>query len=113
MANTLNAFRNGAVGFIDWRHTGAILVTAENSVRVLPWHSIRLASESRSKPYPHHHPFLERPQPISAAAVEHSAIERTPGAIRAPLRLIIRNQINSRIGLLCCRSGGNRRVLNV
>jgi len=32
-------------------------VEAENSVRVLPWHSMRLASESRSKQRPHHHPF--------------------------------------------------------
>src|SRR5688572_10942880 len=61
-------------------------VAAENSVRVLPWHSIPLASESRSKPHPHHS-LSEHPQPISAAVVEHSAIEQTQGAIRAPLKV--------------------------
>src|ERR1043166_7658114 len=63
------------------------MIAAENSVRVLPWYSIRLASESRSKPHPHHHPFSEHPQLISAAAVEHSAIEQTRGAIRAPIKV--------------------------
>src|SRR4029078_595057 len=61
-------------------------VVAENSVRVLPWHSIRLASESRSKPHPRHS-LSEHPQPISAAAMEHSAIEQTQGAIRALLKV--------------------------
>src|SRR4029450_11589236 len=60
-------------------------VAAENSVRVLPWHSTPLASESRSKPHPHHS-LSEHPQPISAAVVEHLAIEQTQGAIRAPLK---------------------------
>src|ERR671933_1981362 len=59
-------------------------IAAENSVRVLPWHSIHLASEYRSKQHPHHLPFAEHPQPIPVAAVEHSAIEQTQGAIRAP-----------------------------
>src|SRR6266576_5396440 len=58
-------------------------VASENSVRVLPWYSIRLASESRSKPHPHHHRFSEHPQLISAAVVKHLAIEQTQGAIRA------------------------------
>src|SRR5262245_55994888 len=62
-------------------------VAAENSVRVLPWHSIRLASESRSKPHPHHHSLSEHPQSISAAVVEHSTIEQTQGAISAPLKV--------------------------
>src|SRR6266536_1699783 len=62
-------------------------VAAENSVRVLPWHSIRLASGSRSKPHPHHHPFSEHPQLIPAPVVEHSAIEQTQGAIRAPVKV--------------------------
>src|SRR5262249_22100733 len=62
-------------------------VAAENSVRVLPWHSTRLASDSRSKPHPHHHPFSEHSQLIPAVAVEHSAIEQTRGAIRAPLKV--------------------------
>src|SRR5216117_4089002 len=61
-------------------------VAAENSVRVWPWHLIRLASESRSKPHPHHS-LSEHPQPISAAVMEHSAIEQTQGAIRAPLKV--------------------------
>src|SRR5688500_5461929 len=59
-------------------------VAAENSVRVLPWHSIRLASESRNKPHPHHS-LSEHPQPISVAVVEHSAIEQTQGASCAVL----------------------------
>src|SRR5262245_57988157 len=62
-------------------------VAAENSVRVLPWHSIRLASESRSKPHLHHHSLSEHPQSISAAVVEHSTSEQTQGAIRAPLKV--------------------------
>src|SRR4029453_437098 len=62
------------------------MVASENSVRALPWYSIRLASESRSKPHPRHHPFSEHPQLIPAAVVEHSAIEQTQGAIRAPLK---------------------------
>src|SRR5512140_198183 len=62
-------------------------VAAENSGRVLPWRSIRLASESRSTPHPHHHPFSEHPQLIPAAAVEHSAIEQTQGAIRALVKV--------------------------
>src|SRR4029453_2609264 len=62
-------------------------VAAENSVRVLLWRSTRLASESRSKPHPHHHPFSEHPQLIPAAVVEHSAIEQTQAAIRAPLKV--------------------------
>src|SRR4029077_21151042 len=61
-------------------------VAAENSVRVLPWHSIRLASESRNRQHPHHS-LSGRPQPRSAAAAEHSAIEQTKGAIRAPLKV--------------------------
>src|SRR5262245_30180222 len=63
------------------------MVAAGNSARVLPWHSIHLAFESRSKLHPHHHPFSGLPQSISAAAVEHSAIEQTQGAIRAPLKV--------------------------
>src|SRR4028119_744660 len=59
-------------------------IAAENSVRVLLWHSIRLASEFRSKQHPHHLPFAEHPQPIPVEVVEHSAIEQTQGAIRAP-----------------------------
>src|SRR5215831_3162716 len=62
-------------------------VAAENSVRVLPWHSTRLAFQSRSKPHPHHHQFSTHPQLIPAAAVEHSAIEQTRGAIRAALKV--------------------------
>src|SRR5690348_11868491 len=62
-------------------------VASENSVRVLPWYSMRLASESRSKPHPHHHRFSERPQPIPAVVVEHSAIEQTQGAIRALIKV--------------------------
>src|SRR6185295_10556949 len=62
-------------------------VASENSVRVLPWYSIRLASESRSKPHPHYHRFSERPQLIRAAVVEHSAIEQTQGAIHARLKV--------------------------
>src|SRR4030095_4105307 len=63
-------------------------VAAENSVRVLPWHSPHLASEFRNKPHRrHHHPLSERPQLILAAVVEHSAIEQTRGAIRAPLKV--------------------------
>src|SRR5438477_12996766 len=62
-------------------------VASGNSVRVLPWYSIRLASESRSKPHPHYHPFSEHPQLIPAAVVEHSAIEQTQGAIRAPVKV--------------------------
>src|SRR5437016_10260578 len=62
-------------------------VAAGNSVRVLPWYSIRLASDSRSKPHPHHHRFSEHPQLIPAAVVEHSANEQTQGAIRAPLKV--------------------------
>src|SRR5262245_39074422 len=62
-------------------------VAAENSVRVLPWHLIRLASESRSKPHPHHHSLSEHPQSISAAVVEHSTIEQTQGAIPAPVKV--------------------------
>src|SRR4029434_4619267 len=58
-------------------------VAAENSVRVLPWRSIRLASESRSKPHPHHS-LSELPQPISGVVEEHSDIEQTQGAIHAP-----------------------------
>src|SRR5512141_892812 len=62
------------------------MVADENSVLVLPWHSIPLASESRSKPHPHHS-FSEHPQPRFAAAAEHSTIEQTQGAIRAPTRV--------------------------
>src|SRR5205823_5385527 len=62
-------------------------VAAENSGRVLPWRSTRLASESRSKPNRHHHPLSEHPQLIPAAVVEHSAIEQTQGAIRAPVKV--------------------------
>src|SRR5436190_1421656 len=62
-------------------------VAAENSVRVLPWRSTRLASESRRKPHPHHHPFSEHLQLIPAAVVEHLAIEQTQGAIRAPVKV--------------------------
>src|SRR4030095_15573288 len=62
-------------------------IAAEISVRALPWHSTRLASESRSKPHPHHHPFSEHPHLIPAAVVEHSAIEQTQGAIRAALKV--------------------------
>src|SRR6478672_1957742 len=62
-------------------------VAAENSSRVLPWRLTRLASESRSKPHPHHHRFSEHPQLIPAAAVERSAIEQTQGAIRVPLKV--------------------------
>jgi hypothetical protein len=61
-------------------------VAAETSVRVWPSHSTRLASEFRSKPHPHRS-SSEHPQPISAAAVEHSAIEQTQEAIRAPLKV--------------------------
>src|SRR5262249_23223203 len=62
-------------------------VAAENSARVLPWHSICLASESRSKPHPHHHSLSEHPQSISAAVLEHSTIEQTREAICAPLKV--------------------------
>src|SRR5919198_553298 len=62
-------------------------VAAENSIPVLPWHSIRLASQSRSKPHPHHLPFSEHPQLRPATVVEHSAIEQTQGAIRALLKV--------------------------
>src|SRR4030095_12206628 len=68
-------------------HLSTPTVAAENSVRVLPWHSIHLASESRSKPHPHHHRFSEHPQLISAAGLERSAIEQTQGAIRAPVKV--------------------------
>src|SRR5215813_433388 len=60
-------------------------VAAENPARVLLWHSIRRASESRSKPYPRHS-LSEHPQPLHAAVLEHSAIEQTRGAICAPLK---------------------------
>src|SRR5262245_24997510 len=63
------------------------MVAAENSIRVLPWHSTRLASESRSKPHPHHHSISEHPQSISAAVVDHSTIEQKQGATPAPLRV--------------------------
>src|SRR4028119_439275 len=62
-------------------------IAAENSVRVLPWHSIHPASEYRSKQHPHRLRFAEHPQPIPVAVVEHSAIEQTPGAIRAQLKV--------------------------
>src|SRR5437764_14260761 len=62
-------------------------VAAGNSVRVLPWRSTRLASESRSKPHPHHHPLSEHPQLIPAAVVEHSAIEQTQEANGAALKV--------------------------
>src|SRR5688500_5700011 len=55
-------------------------VAAENLVRVLPWHSMRLASESRSTPCRRHHPFSEHSQPIAVAAAEHSAIEQMQAA---------------------------------
>src|SRR5689334_3846111 len=61
-------------------------VEAENAVRVLPWHSIRLASESRSKPHPH--PSLSKhPQPVSAAVVQHTGTEQMQEAIRAPVKV--------------------------
>src|SRR5262249_909191 len=63
------------------------MIAAENSVRVLPWHSRRLTSQSHSKPHPRHHRFSEHPQLISAVVVEHSAIEQTRGAIRASLKV--------------------------
>src|SRR5438094_6704852 len=62
-------------------------VAAENSGRVLPWRSTRLASEFRSKPHPYRHPFSEHPQLIPAAVAEHSAIEQTQEANGAALNV--------------------------
>src|SRR5262245_3745702 len=58
-----------------WCQRSTPTVAAENSVRVLLWHSMRLASESRSKPHPHHS-RSGPPQPIPAAVLEHSAIQQ-------------------------------------
>src|SRR5215475_325578 len=46
--------------------------------------SAGLSSRLRSMPCP----SSEHPQPISAAVMEHSAIEQTQGAIRAPLKVV-------------------------
>src|SRR5262249_44361480 len=70
-----------------WCQRSTPTVAAENSVRVLLSHSIRLASESRSKPHPHHPPFSEHSQPISAVVVEHSPTGQMQGATRAPLKV--------------------------
>src|SRR5262245_6050524 len=80
-----------SLNFVNWHEPRGCqrstpTVAAENSVRVLPWHSIHLASESRSKPH-RRHSLSGHPQPISAAVMEHSAIEQTQGAIRAPLKV--------------------------
>src|SRR4029453_2436643 len=67
----LQGSANGLPNRIEkWCQRSTPTVAAENSVRVLPWHSIRLASESHSKPHPRHS-LSELPQPISAAVVEH------------------------------------------
>src|SRR5437764_1494090 len=82
---TLNSSMGFEVGSFSLRSTPA--VAAENSGHVLPWRSTRLASESRSRPHPHHHPLSEHPQLIPAAVVEHSAIEQTQEANGAALKV--------------------------